>query len=256
MNKIFRSPVEATSIQIIGSVQHLDSATILWLLNGKSFQENDLQRFSGRLSPSETSRLTHFSRSVRRRQFLLGRVLLRYAVAAVTGHASHDFSVLERLGEAPQLLFSDPSYHAPNFSLSHSGDWIACVISTAAVLGVDIEVNRPERDFDDICTVAFPEREQLWFTARPDNERSAAFYLLWCLREASYKLQCNLRSSPAALRLLDNHSLAHFCRPGVYPYQVPLDDLGLTAVIVSNEPLSGIRKVVLTESATISDLIT
>jgi len=256
LNKIFRSPVEATSIQIIDSVQHLDSATILWLLNGKSFQENDLRRFSARLSRSETSRLMHFTRSVRRRQFLLGRVLLRYAVTAVTGHASHDFSVLERFGGPPQLLFSDPSYHAPNFSLSHSGDWIACVVSTAAVVGVDIEVNRPDRAFDDICTVAFPEREQLWFTARPDNERSAAFYLLWCVREASYKLQCNLRSSPAALRLLDNHSLAHFCRPGAYPYQVPLDDLGLTAMIVSNEPLSGIRKVVLTESATLSDLIT
>ena len=248
--------MEATSIQIIDSVQRLDSATILWLLNGKSFQESDLQRFSGRLSPSEIRRLLRFGRSERRRQFLLGRVLLRYAVAAVTGHASDDFSVLERSGEAPQLLLSDPSSRVPNFSLSHSGDWIACVVSTAAVVGVDIEVNRPDRGFDDICTLAFPEREQLWFTARPDNERSAAFYLLWCVREASYKLQCNLRSSPAALRLLDNHSLAHFCRPGAYPYQVPLDDLGLTAMIVSNEPLSGIRKVVLTESATLSDLIT
>lgn len=253
MNKISSSSVEATSIQIIDSVQDLDSATILWLLNGKSFQENELQRFSACLSPSETSRLSRFIRSLRRRQFLLGRVLLRYAVARVTGQAAHDFSVLERFGEAPKLLFSDPTYRAPNFSLSHSGDWIACVTSTAAVVGIDIEVNRRNRDFDDICAVAFPEREQLWFTAHPDNERSRAFYLLWCVREASYKLQCNLRSSAEAFRL-DDDSDAHFCRPGVYPYQVPVDDLGLTAAVVSNEPLSGIRKIVLAELATRSDL--
>lgn len=247
--------MEARSIEIIDSVQHLHSATILWLLNGKSFPENDLQRLTGRLSPSETRRLVHFTRSVRRRQFVLGRVLLRDAVAAVTGHASDNFSVLERSGEAPQLLMNDPSYLPPSFSLSHSGDWIACVVSPAAAVGLDIEVNRPDRDFDDICTLAFREREQLWFGARPFTERCAAFYLLWCVREASYKLQCNLGSSAEALRLVDDDSDAHSCRPGVYPYQVPVDDLGLTAVVVSNEPLSGIRKIVLTEWATISDLI-
>ena len=256
MNKIFSSRVEARSIGIVDPVQHSNSAAILWLLNGKSFQENDLERFTDRLSPSETRRLRRFTRSVRRRQFLLGRVLLRYAVAAVTGHASHDFSVLERSGEAPQLLFSDSSYGAPNFSLSHSGDWIACVVSTAAVVGVDIEVNRPDRGFDDICTLSFPEREQLWFGARPHTERCAAFYLLWCVTEAAYKLRCNLRSSAEALRLIDEDSDGSSCRPGVYPYQVPVDDLGITAVVVSNEPLSGIRKMVLTQSTTISDLIT
>ena len=255
MNKISSSRVEARSIEIIDTVQDFESAAILWLLNGKSFQESDLQRFSGRLSPSEIRRLLRFGRSERRRQFLLGRVLLRYAVAAVTGHASDDFSVLERSGEAPQLLLSDPSSRVPNFSLSHSGDWIACVVSTAAVVGVDIEVNRPDRGFDDICTLAFPEREQLWFGARPHTERCAAFYLLWCVREASYKLQCNLRSIAEALRVPDDDSSARSCHTGVYAYQIPVDNLGLTAVVVSNEPLSGIPKVVLTESATISDLI-
>jgi phosphopantetheinyl transferase len=196
-----------------------------------------------------------FTRSLRRRQFLLGRLLLRYAIARVTGHAAHEFSVLETFGQGPRLLFSDPSCRAPKFSLSHSGDWIACVISTEAAVGADIEVNRPDRDFDDMCKVAFPQREQLWITARPDNERSAAFYLLWCVREASYKLQCNLRSSTAALRLLDNDSSAHFYRPRGYPYQVPADDLGLTAVVVSNESLSGIRKIVLTEPAKTSVLV-
>jgi 4'-phosphopantetheinyl transferase len=255
LNKIFQLAVEASSIEIIDTAQDFESAAILWLLDGKSFPENDLQRFSSRLSPSEIRRWVHFARSVRRRQFLLGRVLLRYAVTAVTGHASRDFSVLERSGEAPQLLFNDPSYCAPNFSLSHSGDWIACVVSTAAVVGVDIEMNRPDRGFDDISTLAFPEREQSWFGARPHSERCAAFYLLWCFREASYKLQCNLRSSAEALRLPHDDSYARFCRPGIYAYQIPVDDLGLTAVVVSNEALSGIRKVVLTQPATISDLI-
>jgi 4'-phosphopantetheinyl transferase len=229
---------------------------MLWLLNGKSLQENDLQRFSARLSPSETRRLVRFTRSVRRRQFLLGRVLLRHAIANVTGQTSHNYSVLEKCGEAPQLLFSDPSHRAPNFSLSHSGDWIACVVSTAAVLGVDIEVNRPDRNFADIYTLAFQEREQSWFTARPENERSAAFYLLWCVREAFYKLQCNLGSSAEHLPLFEDNKYAHFSMPRIYPYQVAVDDLGLTAVVVSNQSLSGIRKMVLTGLTTISDLIT
>jgi 4'-phosphopantetheinyl transferase len=244
------------SVEMINRYQNSGSAAIFWLLNGKSVQENDLRRFSARLSPSETRRLAHFTRTVRRRQFLLGRVLLRLAIANITGRASHHFSVLERHGEGPHLLFNDPSYPAPNFSLSHSGDWIACAVSTAAVLGLDIEVNLLDRDFDSICSLAFPKRERSWFAARPPYERSAAFYLLWCAREAFFKLQCNLGSTAEALPSIQADKHEDFCSAGMYSYQLPVGDLGLTGVVLSNRPLSGIQQVVLTGLGATSDLIT
>jgi 4'-phosphopantetheinyl transferase len=244
MNDISAS-AKGRTVRTANPHHDLGSAATLWLFNGKSVSENDLQHFAAWLGPSETSRLACFTRTVRRRQFLLGRVLLRFAVANITGLASDEFSVLEKCGEGPQLSFHDRSYPAPNFSLSHSGDWVACVVSTAAVLGVDIEVNRVDRDFDALCSFAFQAREQVWLGTRPHSERSAAFYLLWCMREALYKLQCNLGLDSDVSALVGKENSDNSL-PGIYPYQVPAGDLGLTAVVLTSRRLSVIRQILLT----------
>src|ERR1051325_8561738 len=168
--------------------EHLGAAADFWLFNGKNLQEADLQSLTVRLSPSEAQRFAHFTRAMRRRQFLLGRVLLRLAVAAITAMPSDEFSVVEKCGEGPQLVLSDRSYPVPKFSLSHSGDWNACVVSTTAAVGIDIELNRPNRDFDDMGAVAFESRDRVWLRSQPRTERIAAFYSVWCMKEALYKL--------------------------------------------------------------------
>ena len=226
--------------------EHLRAAAVLWLLNGKNLQEADLQSLTVRLSPSEAQRFAHFTRTMRRRQFLLGRVLLRFAVAALTGMASDEFSVVEKCGEGPRLVLSDGSYPVPKFSLSHSGDWNACVVSATAAVGIDIELNRPNRDFDDMGAVAFESRDRVWLRSQPRTERIAAFYSVWCMKEALYKLQCNLGLNPADARLLGNETADDSSGPDVYLYKLLLEDLGLTGIVFSNQRLSTIRRIILT----------
>jgi 4'-phosphopantetheinyl transferase len=238
--------VSTENIPRLSDHEHLGAAADFWLFNGKNLQQSDLQSLTARLSPSEAQRFAHFTRTMRRRQFLLGRVLLRFAVATITGMTSDDFSVVEKCGAGPQLVFNDRSYPAPKFSLSHSGEWNACVVSTTAALGIDIELNRPNRDFDDICAVAFESRDRVWLRSQPRTERIAAFYSVWCMKEALYKLQCNLGLNSGDARLLGNETADDSFGPAVYPYKLLLEELGLTGIVFSNQRLSTIRRIILT----------
>src|SRR5512145_2110741 len=127
----------------------------LWLLDGAGVGQDDLAFFTRCLGGSESARLGSFLRPERRRQFLLGRILLRIAVSDLTGLPLDAIGVVERPGNAPRLVLPGaPNLH-PSFSLSHSRDWVACLIGRGAALGLDIEVNDAARDLDGIGEIAF-----------------------------------------------------------------------------------------------------
>jgi 4'-phosphopantetheinyl transferase len=70
----------------------------------------------------------------------------------------------------------------PAISVSHTRGMIACGLTTAGALGVDIERHRP-RAFDVIATWSFGEEECRMVKAG----QAAAFYRIWTLREAMGK---------------------------------------------------------------------
>jgi len=214
------------------------------LLDGSQLRDEDLTSFAARLGASEARRFANFTRPTRRRQFLLGRMLLRISVAELTGLSSSKLSVLESPRKPPQLIFPDRQGLAPNFSLSHSGEWAACAISSEATLGLDIEVNKPNRDFDSISEIAFYPREHIWFMAQPPAERVSAFYSLWCAREALFKLLCNLGCETEVSPLVgdENAGLFQNNRRHQYPLQVP----DLSVVVFSDRQLSAIHQRILT----------
>jgi 4'-phosphopantetheinyl transferase len=217
----------------------------LWLLDGSQVQEDQLTAFvAKKLGASETERFYRFARKQRARQFLLGRMLLRYAVADLVGLSPNEIRVSERPGRSPQLTFSSQDYLVPHFSLSHSRDWIACVASSQATLGVDIEVNDPSRDIIGIGELAFPPHEHSWLLSQPDAEKMSAFYFLWSAREAEYKLLCNLNRETGCAPIAGdkNTSLVrsncwHRCR---------LSDDNLTVVLFSDRRLPTVRHKTLT----------
>jgi len=65
------------------------------------------------------------------------------------------------------------------------------------------------------------------------------------MKEALYKLQCNLGLNPDDARLLGNETADDSFGPDVYPYKLLLEDLGLTGIVFSNQRLT-IRRIVLT----------
>lgn len=215
----------------------------LWLLDGSQVQEDDLAFFAARLGASEAHRLSRFIRKDRQRQFLLGRILLRIAVADLIRLSPDEIHVIERPDKSPQLIFRSRQRLFANFSLSHSREWVACVTSSDATLGVDIEVVDSSRDVVGMSEIAFHPSEHAWLLSRPVPERLSAFYSLWSAREALFKLQCNLGHETALSPLVGDKNAGIFQCNGWHRYQLPIGNLSVE--VFSDRQLSRLRQRIL-----------
>lgn len=162
------------------------------MLNSDSVGRDALAFFVQGLSSSESNRYHSFLRPERQRQFLLGRTLLRLAISNLTGLPVDGLDVVERPGNSPLLILPNSQRAIPTFSLSHSRNWVACVVSGDLTVGLDIEVKESARDLHGVSEMAFHPSEQLRLLTLSDAERVSSFYEAWCAREALYKLLCNL----------------------------------------------------------------
>ena len=223
---------------------NLPSAT-LWLLDGSLVHEDDIAFFARQLGAGEAYRYACFKRRERKRQFLLGRILLRFAVSSLVSSSPDRVGIVERTGAAPQLVLPDYPSLQPRLSLSHSRDWVACVVSSSVGLGIDIEVKDPTRDVLSISQLVFHPNEYLWLCAQPEVARGAAFYSLWSTREALYKLMSSLGGQTVLSSLVGADGRLAAQGPGWYRYTLPHSALMLA--ICSDQPLSQLRKVELTK---------
>ncbi|WP_211451312.1 4'-phosphopantetheinyl transferase family protein [Collimonas antrihumi] len=166
----------------------MPSAVIL-LHNANQLTDDDSDRFLACLSTEELLRYQRFLRPLRQREYLLGRILLRFAVARLAGIAPDAVCVTERKNQAPLVqLPVTGSATPPYFSLSHSRGWVACAVSGDTALGLDIEILDAERDVDAIGRAAFSGAESNWLSSRPVGDKVADFYALWSSKEALFKL--------------------------------------------------------------------
>lgn len=211
----------------------------VWLLDINRVTELAVADFEQRLTASEARRYGKFMRSGRKRQFVLGRMLLRLAVSKMINVPVHEITVVDRIGSAPELLVLDGEVSPPNFSISHSRNWVGCALSTEVMLGFDIELNDPARDIVALGEAAFPCNEQSWLTRQPDNSRIAAFYELWSTREALYKLMSSLeREMPSScLNNTGEHDTPQRWHRHAFRHKC------LTGVVCSDQSISKLEKV-------------
>lgn len=160
----------------------------LWLVESGRLGDAQIAAFAARLSASEVARYARFVRPLRQRQFLLGRMLLRHAVGALLDVPAATVGAIEQPGQAPRLLLADAARAVPFFSLSHSGDWVACAVSLDTPLGLDIEVMDATRDVLALSGASFSPAESDRLAALPEGARVPAFYRLWSEMEARHKL--------------------------------------------------------------------
>ena len=161
------------------------AATVL-LVDGSVLDDATLAGFGNWLSASELARWRQFARPQRQRQFLVGRVLLRQALAPLLGVPARAIALLEQRGAAPRLVL--PAGARAGFSISHSGPWVACAVSADTALGLDIEMLDAARDLTALAGQAFDARTCAWLAALAPQERVGDFYRLWSTQEARIKL--------------------------------------------------------------------
>jgi 4'-phosphopantetheinyl transferase len=157
----------------------------IWLLDSRSIDLAEISQYETWLGATEAARYARFARTLRRRQFLLGRALLRTAMGRMLGLSPAAIALEERPGQAPRLLA--PAC-GPYFSISHSGHWVACALSGTTRLGLDIEFHDPRRDVLALARQAFGAAVTAELEGLPAAERLALFYQRWSEAEARYKL--------------------------------------------------------------------
>jgi len=144
-------------------------------------RDHDCESLAVLLNRDAAARLAHITHPRRRAQFILGRILLIRALRVKFGSVA-DVWRLETEAEKPRITGAG----APEISLSHSGELVACAVAPVAI-GLDVEYCR-ELDFISLAE-QFCSPEQLHaFRRLPKAEMAEGFYRLWTLHEASFKL--------------------------------------------------------------------
>jgi phosphopantetheinyl transferase len=112
---------------------------------------------------------------------LLARALLRWLLAESMG-TPFGWSFDAEISGRP-IVRRKEGRGVPAIAISHSGEWVACVVARCGQIGIDIEVHRPGRNIMGIAGLAFGPAERRGV----EREGEAAFYRIWTSREALAK---------------------------------------------------------------------
>lgn len=162
------------------------TTTLVWLADSQDIAPDAQASFADWLGPSERARCARFVRPERRRQFIVGRALLRLALGRLLQREPDSIALEERPGQAPSLADGADA----GFSISHTGRWVACAAGKDVRLGLDIERVDAGRDVMALARQAFGAAEVAALQARDHEARQAVFYRMWCAHEARFKLGC------------------------------------------------------------------
>lgn len=132
------------------------------------------------VTAEDRQRLTPTMRERRRTEYLAGRALLRYALARQLGREAASLRIDVAANGKPECVAG------PAISVSHSGDLVACAITSMAgvAIGVDVEATQPS-DADELAQRFFTPAEAEWVAEDPHSR----FRMLWVLKEAYLKVQ-------------------------------------------------------------------
>jgi 4'-phosphopantetheinyl transferase len=147
----------------------------------------------GWLSASETARLVGMTSAKRRDQFVAARWQARWLLAQVLGGEPRSW-LLEAPHDAPPTVAGRPDLF---LSISHSGAWTACALSSAPI-GLDLEAPQRRRDIAGLIDLCCTPAERTRLAADPE----AMFYELWTVKEAWLKRRGEW-IAPSRLQQLD-----------------------------------------------------
>jgi 4'-phosphopantetheinyl transferase len=139
---------------------------------------------AGLVSDEELERARRFCDALARSRHLAGRAVIRHAVG-VRAHCRPDEIGIVTKGAGKPLLSLPWTGAAWHFNLSHSGNFIACVVDRVSV-GIDVETTARDVDHAAIARAHFSPAEARWI-GEADARGKHRFTALWTLKEAFLK---------------------------------------------------------------------
>ncbi|MFM0322495.1 4'-phosphopantetheinyl transferase family protein [Caballeronia glebae] len=136
------------------------------------------------MNAGERARAARFLRHADAARFGAVRCALRYLLAVETGDDPARL-VLEA-GEQGRPFLAHPD--APDFNVSHSGDYGLIAVSRKRRVGVDIEEARADFHWRDLAPAVLADTDRREIEAMPDEAaRNRAFFDCWTAKEAVLK---------------------------------------------------------------------
>lgn len=139
---------------------------------------------AGLVSDEELVRARRFRHALARSQHLAGRAVIRHAVG-VRAHCRPDEIGIVGEGAGKPRISLPSTAAAWHFNLSHSGNFIACVVDRLPV-GIDVETVSRNGDIAAIAGAHFSAAEARWI-GEADARGKDRFTALWTLKEAFLK---------------------------------------------------------------------
>jgi phosphopantetheine--protein transferase-like protein len=143
-----------------------------------------LTRYETLLSEEELARLHSFRSPSGAKEFLVGRALLRTALAERLNCNPSELQFSKNADGKPSLAFPDSNWQ---FNLTHSHDWVALALCEGASVGIVIESFQRRHNLKGIAKRFFSTAENARLERCPENEWLDYFFAVWTLKEAHAK---------------------------------------------------------------------
>ena len=158
---------------------------VWYTLAARELEEVVAARYMALLPPQERDRHDRFVQEKDRRQYLLGKVLVRTILSRYLARAPHEWLfTTSRFGKP--VLANGPAEPNLLFNLSHTEGLVACVVARDWEVGIDVE-NVGRSVNLDVARRFFAPAEVAFLEQVPEDQRQTTFFLFWTLKEAYVK---------------------------------------------------------------------
>lgn len=172
-------------------------AHLWWTRSGEVCGRHDIRACEQLLSFNERARLARFQVAAARHEYLVTRAFVRLLLSRYTGLAPGDWCFAANAYGRPAIAAPQLT-HALSFNLSHSGGFIACLISRRRLIGVDVEDVHRSAGTLAMSEVFLSPAETAALRATPERQRQMRFFEYWTLKESYMKARGMGLSLPLA----------------------------------------------------------
>ena len=162
----------------------LDQPVVIWFRPTQSMNAQAVERARSMLSLDECARADRFVFERDRRDFAAAHALLRGALSHHGGLLPDGWKFGSEAAGKPYLV----PQSGLQFNIAHTRGLVACALSLAGPVGIDVECIDGEREIDSISGNYFAPTEVAELRACEEGApRQARFIELWTLKEAYLK---------------------------------------------------------------------
>lgn len=161
----------------------LDHLVIAWT-DARALAPDTAAEWARSLPEGEQARFGKYRHTLSAHEFLVGRLLARRWLSALTGTPAHAVALVEGPRGRPAIAAPATPFQ---FNLAHSGGVVACIVSDTREAGVDVEYLERRPVPADLWHRFCAPSEIADIEAQPIDARQHRFLTYWTLKEAYLK---------------------------------------------------------------------